>query len=98
MKSKVLVSEQVERFVKALAPEPQRALTRALKALPKDRGDSKQLEGKLLGFQRLRVARYRVIYRVCVVRGERHYECIYANERSLVYELFAQFQLDELAG
>ena len=62
MKAKVNVESQVEVFVKSLAPEPRRRLAQAIKALAKDQGDTKRLEGKIEGYNRLRVAGHRVIF------------------------------------
>jgi mRNA-degrading endonuclease RelE of RelBE toxin-antitoxin system len=58
MTTRVRVSEQVESFVKALAPEPRRALRQAIKGLSQGKGDIKRLEGKLSGYHRLRLAGY----------------------------------------
>ena len=56
MTTRVKVAAQVEVFVKSLAPEPRRALRRAIKALAQDKGDLQRLEGKLSGYHRLRVS------------------------------------------
>lgn len=96
MKTEVRVAPQVAQFVKARAPEPRRALTLAIKALSKDQGDIKLLEGKLAAWQRLRVSSYRVIFKETVERGTRVVNCVYANHRSVVYELFQQLLADEL--
>jgi mRNA-degrading endonuclease RelE of RelBE toxin-antitoxin system len=82
------VGSQVEAFVKSLAPEPRRRLTLALKALAEDKGDLRRLEGKLEGYARLRVTGYRVIYSERWERGERRIDCVFAEKRSLVYDLF----------
>jgi len=91
MKDKALVrlSPQVEQFVKALAPEPRCRLTRALKALADNRGDLKVLEGRLQGYQRLRVAGFRVILREQYLKGRRVMDCVFAERRSVVYEVLA---------
>ena len=88
MRTNVRVTPQVESFVKSLAPEPRGRLTHAIKALAKDQGDRKQLEGKLQGYLRLRVAGYRVICRARAEKGERFLDCIFAENRAVVYELF----------
>jgi mRNA-degrading endonuclease RelE of RelBE toxin-antitoxin system len=88
MKTKVLVESQVEAFAKSLAPQPRRRLIRAIKALAKDQGDVKQLEGKLAGYSRLRVAGLRVIFHERSERGERILDCVFAEKRALVYDLF----------
>jgi mRNA-degrading endonuclease RelE of RelBE toxin-antitoxin system len=88
MKIRVQVAQQVESFVKALAPDPRRRLTRAMKGLAHDQGDIKRSEGQLAGYSRLRVAGHRVIFSESSERGERIIDCIFAEKRSLVYDLF----------
>jgi mRNA-degrading endonuclease RelE of RelBE toxin-antitoxin system len=95
MKTRVVVSEQVEVFVKALAPEPRGRLRQAIKDLADDRGDIKPLEGKLAGYGRLRVAGYRVIFKERAERGMRVIDCIHAERRALVYEIFTQLLLEQ---
>ena len=88
MRTRVKASEQVEAFVKSLAPEPRRVLTRGLKELAHGKGDIKQLEGALEGFARLRVAGYRVIFTSRSEDGQRLIECVFAERRAVIYELF----------
>jgi mRNA-degrading endonuclease RelE of RelBE toxin-antitoxin system len=88
MKTRVRVESQVEDFVKALAPEPRRRLRLAIKGLANDRGDCKTLEGKLDGYLRLRVSGFRVIYKERVEGGVRILDCLYVENRAVVYELF----------
>ena len=90
MKTRVCVSRQVEGFLKSLAPEPRRALRRAMKNLADDKGDVKLLEGKLSGFSRLRAGKFRVVYEVKTVGVERVFFCLYVNYRSIVYEVLEQ--------
>jgi mRNA-degrading endonuclease RelE of RelBE toxin-antitoxin system len=97
MRVRVEVGSQVQDFVRSLAPTPRRALTQAIKSLAQDAGDRKLLEGKLAGYHRLRVAGYRVIYREQPVGGARVIFCIFAERRSIVYELFQQMLLKELS-
>ena len=96
MKTKVRVSPEVERFVKSLAPQPRRALTRAIKGLAEDLGNRKRLEGDLVGYHRLRVTKYRVVYAETYAPGERIIECVYAAPRSVVYELLAELLKDRI--
>ena len=88
--TKVELEAQVVDFVRALAPEPRKLLRRALKQLDQERGDLKQLEGELAGYCRLRVRGYRVIIRFYVERGRRVARCVFAERRSVVYEVFAE--------
>ena len=47
MKTRVIVGQRVKDFLDSLAPEPRRRLWQAIKALPSDKGDVLQLEGKI---------------------------------------------------
>jgi mRNA-degrading endonuclease RelE of RelBE toxin-antitoxin system len=82
----VLISEQVEAFVRCLAPEPRRRLRLAIRALPE--GDVRGLEGRLKDYQRLRCGPYRVIFKTRLAEGSPVHECIYAERRSVIYEAF----------
>ena len=55
MKTRVELGPQVADFVRSLAPEPRQRLRTALRALEKDHGDLRPLEGDLTGYWRLRV-------------------------------------------
>jgi mRNA-degrading endonuclease RelE of RelBE toxin-antitoxin system len=90
VRTKTKFGPLAENFIKTLAPEPHRALRRGIKDLEKDKGDVKQLEGRLAGYSRLRVGRIRVIFKMEAVRGERVIFCVYSNFRPVVYELFGQ--------
>jgi len=96
MNTKVFWSEQVERFVLSQAPEPRRKLRLAIRALAQDAGDIKVLEGALSGFSRLRVNNYRVIFFEDHRGGNRIIECIFAERRAVVYEIFTQLVSDGL--
>ena|SRR5438128_4719063 len=90
MTTKVKVASQVEDFFKSLAPEPRRRLRMAINALASDRGDIKRLEGELEGYSRLRVTGNRVIVTERAEHGQRIIDCIFAEKRSVVYELFTR--------
>ena len=98
MKTRVKVEAQVETFVKSLAPEPRRKLTIAINALAEDKGDLKRLEGKLEGYVRLRVAGYRIIFKERFEKGERIIDCFFAENRSVIYELFIRLLSEGLQG
>ena len=83
---KIEYAPQAVDFLRTLAPEPRRAIVRAIKLLPRRSGDIKALESKLAGFYRLRVKDYRVIFRFWLGGVIR---CEFAERRSVVYELFA---------
>jgi len=97
MKVSVRVESQVEAFVKSLAPGPRRRLTQGTKALAKNHGDTKQLEGKLESYSRLRVGGHRVIFNERSERGQRIIDCVFAEKRALVYDLFIRL-LSESPG
>src|SRR5690348_2854310 len=88
MRTRVKVAAQVETLVKSLAPEPRRRLTLGIKALAQNQGDIKRLEGKLAGYSRLRVAGHRVLFNERSESGQRIVDCVFAEKRSLVYDLF----------
>ena len=90
MKTRVRVGSQVENFIRALSPEPRRAVRQALKGLADNKGDTKQLEGKLAGLWRLRVGRIRVVYDIKAVKGERVIYCFYASYRPVIYSILEQ--------
>ena len=94
--TEILVSDPVEAFVKALAPDPRTALRVAIRALESGAGDLKSLEGELLGWTRLRVMTYRVIYKERWEAGERIIDCVFANRRSVVYEMFKELLRNQI--
>ncbi|MEO8604215.1 MAG: hypothetical protein ABI629_16690 [bacterium] len=67
-------------------------LRQALRDLERGRGDIKPLDGPLQDYSRLRVGAYRVIlsYRPRTV------DCVFAERRSIVYEIFADAMVDRL--
>ncbi len=73
--ARVEIAEQVVDFVRGLAPDPRRQLRLAMRGLEQDRGDIKALVGDLVGYHRLRVSDYRVIFRRLVLRGEKIIRC-----------------------
>jgi mRNA-degrading endonuclease RelE of RelBE toxin-antitoxin system len=85
---KILASEQVRGWLKALPPEPKRRVRLALRSLVRrGRGDVQPLEAELDGFCRLRVGGYRIVYSEQpgqVLRLE------YADLREFVYERFVR--------
>ena len=98
MTTRVRVAPQVEAFIKARAPEPRRRLTKAVKALSANAGDIRAIEGPLAHWSRLRVGGYRVIFTETHVRGVRRIDCVFAERRSVVYELFEKILAAEGGG
>ena len=92
---RVLLATQVVEFVRGLPPEPKTRLRRALRDLTRERGDVKALEPPLNGYCRLRVGGYRIVF----AYGKRGaIECLFAEQRSVVYELLLERLRDRLRG
>jgi len=87
-------SAQVAEFLRGLAPEPRRQLRLAIRSLAQGRGDIEALEGELAGYWRLPVGSYRVI----LWKSATVVECVFAEKRSIVYEIFAEELRRKLAG
>lgn len=85
MSFKVKVRPPVWVFATTLGLEHRRAFKRAVLGLAKEKGDIKALGDKLSGYYRLKVARYRIIFRYT---PDRTIECVFAEERKLIYEIF----------
>ena len=81
---KVLVSAQIVARLRTLHPDHRNEVRRALEGLANGRGDVKELAGSLAGFYRLRIGRYRIVYRY----EPKRIEAIFLEHRSIVYELF----------
>ena len=90
---KIKVSQQVAGFIRSLAPEPRRMLRLAVRSLANGQGDVKELEGPLSSYSRLRVGSYRVIL---FYRNSNQIECVFAERRSIVYEVFAETLREKL--
>jgi len=92
---RVRLSAQVVEFVRSQAPDPRRRLRNALRALTREEGDLKALEGPLQEYHRLRVGSYRVVFRYA---SSKVVECVFAERRNVVYEIFAETLIDRLTG
>ena len=92
---RIRLSDQVAGFIRSLAPEPRRSMRLELKSLAKGQGDLKALEGPLASYWRLRVSSYRVIL---FYRSPNEIECVFAEHRSIVYEIFAEELRQKLGG
>jgi mRNA interferase RelE/StbE len=91
----VHLSHQVESFIKSLAPEPRRRMRDALKGLAQAKGDIRALEQNLTGFCRLRVGRYRVVFRYVPGKNGPQCFCDYAESRNVIYEHLAAILSEE---
>ncbi len=96
MKAEVQWSDQVAKFVASLAPDSRKALRAGMRGLQTDKGDTRDLADDLLGYKRLKVGKFRVIYREAFERGRPVRKCLFAERRNLVYELFAAMLLDDI--
>jgi len=83
---KIELSQQALAYLRRLPPEPRSRIRRALRDLASDRGDIKAFEEPLDGYCRLRVGSYRVIF---AYSRRRTVQCVFIEQRSIVYELFA---------
>ncbi|MGH7821638.1 MAG: type II toxin-antitoxin system RelE family toxin [Candidatus Binatia bacterium] len=90
---RVELSERVVEFVRRLPPDPRRRLRRALRDLARERGDLKSLEGPLEGYCRLRAGAYRIFFSYAT---RRTIQCVFAERRSIVYELLVEFLESQL--
>jgi mRNA-degrading endonuclease RelE of RelBE toxin-antitoxin system len=93
MKRQVLVREQVKKFIGSLAPDSRKKIRKALRELEAGPGNCLPLRENLAGYHRLRTGGYRIVFRY---RPGRVIECVFAEERSLVYQLFAREMLEHL--
>lgn len=84
----VNLAAQVVDFFGQLAPEPRKKLRLALRRLEQEKGDIQSLEGKLTGYQRLRSGSHRVVFARKVRNGKPEIDCVFAEHRALVYEVF----------
>ena len=85
MSYRVQVREQVWKFYGRLGPQDRRAVKRAILQLAEERGDIRALRDRLEGYYRLRVGSHRIVFRYLPGRV---IECVYLNDRALVYDVF----------
>ena len=91
----VVLQEEVLDYLRTLPPQPKKALREAIRDLAQETGDILPLTNELDGFHRLRVGRYRVIFRYEIAHGKRRIVCIYIAQRKWVYEVFQSRLLSE---
>ena len=94
---KIELEAQVVTLVRSLAPEPRKAVRRALLRLEQERGDIRHLEGELQNYYRLRILRYRIIFHYAVVVSKRTNRFFYASPRSIRSE-FLTLKFRDLLG
>ena len=90
----VKIRPQVREFVRSLGLEDRRAVKAALQGLAAEGGDIRALQDDLAGFYRLKVGRFRIILRY---RPGKQVECVFAEERKLIYEIF-ESELGRILG
>lgn len=83
---KVRVAAQVLEFQRTQHPALRRELKAGILGIADGRGNLKPLEDELTGYSRLAVRGVRVIY---CARRDGDIECVFAERRKIVYELFA---------
>jgi len=66
-----------------------------LRDLARSEGDTQALEGPLRDYHRLRVGPYRIVFQYSTPKT---IDCVFAETRGIVYEIFAEAMLDILAG
>jgi mRNA-degrading endonuclease RelE of RelBE toxin-antitoxin system len=90
---RIRLAQQVVDFVGSQAPEPRRRLRQALRDLAQEKGDLKPLEAPLDNYSRLRVGSYRI---VLIYASPRTIECVFAERRNIIYDVFAEEMLARL--
>jgi mRNA interferase RelE/StbE len=84
---KVIISQPAAEFLRRLAPEPRRTIKKSFSDVRSERGDIRSLEDPLAGHYRIRVGKYRVIFRY----GENPtIEVVFVEERKMVYEVYEE--------
>jgi len=84
----VEIQDEVLDYIRKCAPDPRKRFKEALQRLKQEEGDIKPLTHELEGFYRLRVGKYRVVFRYLNRKKHRVIQCVYAGERSWIYEVF----------
>jgi mRNA-degrading endonuclease RelE of RelBE toxin-antitoxin system len=90
MKIEVLVEAQALAFIRRQTPDARKKLRAAIHAI--ERGDSfpDPLEDELEGFYKLRVDDYRLILKHESGDNAPFFKIVFAERRSVVYEIFRQ--------
>lgn len=91
----VVLQQEVLDYLRKLPPQPKQALRKAIRDLAQEQGDILPLTDELDGFHRLRVGRYRIIFRYEIDEFHRRIVCIYVAQRKWVYEVFQSRLLGE---
>lgn len=86
------LSDEVRDYLHSLAPEPRRELSAALDAVESGKKKLEPLEGRLAGYYKVKERRHRIL---CAVRANTIL-AIFAEERSVVYELASLALLEKI--
>jgi mRNA-degrading endonuclease RelE of RelBE toxin-antitoxin system len=89
---KVRTSEEVRAFLRTLAPEPRRAILRALDKLEAGGIEPLALEAPLEKFCKVRAGRFRLI---CAIERNTIF-ALFAERRAIVYEVVSATLLEEI--
>jgi mRNA-degrading endonuclease RelE of RelBE toxin-antitoxin system len=90
MKTKVLLEDQVLKFIRRQPPETRRRLRDALHAVENGERFPEPLEDELEGFYKLKVERIRILMQAGAGESGPVFKAIFAERRKTVYELFSQ--------
>lgn len=89
---KIELSGQVVNYLQSFAPAPRRTLRLAIRGLPEGKGDIRYLSGRLSEYQRLRVSHHRIIFK----RSPTRIDCLFAERRDVVYQIFEKIRQQDL--
>jgi mRNA interferase RelE/StbE len=84
----VRVQDEVLDYLKRLPPEPRHSLRLGIRGLQEEKGNIRALTNELEGYFRLRVSKYRILFKYRLENNRRSIDCVYAGERAWVYEVF----------
>lgn len=90
MKNKVLLEDQVVRFIQTLPPDMRKRVREALHEVEAGKTFPEPLEDELDGFYKLKVERIRIICQTTASDDGPVVKAVFAERRKVVYELFSQ--------
>jgi mRNA-degrading endonuclease RelE of RelBE toxin-antitoxin system len=90
MKIRVTLDDQPLKFIRQQTPDSRRALREALHAVETGKSFPEPLEDQLEGFYKLKIASYRMILQAVPGISGPGFRVVFAQRRSMVYELFNQ--------
>jgi mRNA-degrading endonuclease RelE of RelBE toxin-antitoxin system len=90
MKTRVLIEDQVLRFIRRQPPETRKRLRDTLRAVENGGIFPEPLEDELEGLYKLKIDRIRIILQSDVSHSRPVFKAVFAERRKVVYELFSQ--------